>query len=348
MNSRKSVRIVMATAVAIFALAGPGMAQSWLKGYQYGAKTVTVPYSTADLEYGKTLKLRIDSDRDWVSAEKLSSKIFGPVRLIGGTYYFGTYMTASVIVKTPEGNVMINYPWANDDKWGGKDVSQTILDMIAKAGLPVTDIKYFISSESHGDHNDGVAEIIAKSHAKLITMEGDEKAMENQKPTEYPQPKVSEVIHNGYQLKIGGKVFTAHHTKGHTPGATTWVWQETENGQTYNVGNVCCWAMPANVVSNPEYPVEQLKAVWQTLRSLPIDIPIPGHHPWQFGWFAKQARLEAGEDRLSVVVDPAGYRGFVAVYDKLFQDTLAKQLKEGPPKPGAGRGGRGPGGGQIQ
>ena len=103
--------------------------------------------------------------------------------------------------------------------------------------------------------------------------------------------------------------------------------------------------MPANLVTNPDFTVETLKKSWDRLRSLSVDIPIPGHHPWQFGWNAKRARIEAGEDRLSVFIDPAGYRGFVAVYEKMFLDNLAKQLKDGPPKPRAGRGGAASGAG---
>ena len=338
MTHTKRAGIAIAFSITAFFLTAPGMAQNWLKGYQYGTPGVTIPYSVADLEYGKTLRLRIDSDRDWVSAEKLSSKIFGPYRVIGDTYYFGTYMTASVVIKTPDGNIMMNYPWAGDSIWGGREVSGEIIARLEKAGLPLKDIKYFITSESHGDHNAGVAEIIAKTHAKLITMEGDVEEMEHQKPTEYPQPKVDQVIKNGFQLKLGGKVLTAYHTGGHTVGATTWVWQEKENGVTYNLSQVCCWSMPANLVTNPQFPLETLKKSWEILKSLPVDVPLPGHHPWQFGWFAKMARLETGEDRVSVFVDPAGYRGFVAVYEKLFQDNLAKQLKDGPPPARGGRG----------
>jgi metallo-beta-lactamase class B len=321
---------IMLLVVVIF-LEVPGIAQSWLKGYQYGAKTQTIPYSIADLEYGRTLKLRIDGDRDKVRAEKINKQIFGPYRVAGDTYYFGTQETTSVIIKTPEGNVVLNWPWGDDYGWGDKDTSLAIIQTIEKAGLMLKDIKYFLSSEQHGDHNGGVAEIIAKTGAKLITMEGDEQAMENQKPIGYPQPKVSQVIKDGFQLKFGGKTLTANHTKGHTLGSTTWVWQEKENGLTYNVAVPCCWSMPANVVSNPDVSTERLKQTWESLKSLPIDIPL-GHHPWQFLWLAKQARLKAGEDRISVFVDPAGYRGWAAIYEELFLDTLAKQLKEGPPK----------------
>jgi metallo-beta-lactamase class B len=327
-------RIIVVVAMLFCAL--PIVAQSWLKGYKYGEKTVTIPYTTADLEYGKTLKLRIDGDRDKVTAEKMNKQIFGPVRVAGDTYYFGTQQTTSVIIKTPEGNVVFNWPWGGDYGWGDKDTSLAIIQNIEKAGLMVKDIKYFLSSEQHGDHNGGVAEIIAKSGAKLITMEGDDQGMENQKPIGFPQPKVSQVIKDGFVLKFGGKTFTANHTKGHTPGSTTWVWQEKENGVNYNVAIPCCWSMPANVVSNPEVSTERLKETWKKLKSLPIDIPL-GHHPWQFLWLAKQARLASGEDRISVFVDPAGYRGWAAVYELLFEDTLAKQLKEGPPAAG-GRG----------
>jgi metallo-beta-lactamase class B len=332
MTKSKWATLLLVAVVGLYLGSTPVMAQSWLKGYKYGEKTATVPYSTADLEYGKTIKWRIDGDRDKVTAEKMNKQIFGPFRVAGDTYYFGTQQTSSVLVKTPEGNVILNWPWGGDYRWGDKDTSLAIIAEMEKAGLKLKDVKYFLSSEQHGDHNGGVAEIISKTGAKLITMEGDDQGMENQPPIGFPQPKVSQVIKNGFVLKFGGKTFTANHTKGHTPGSTTWVWQEKENGISYNVAVPCCWAMPGNVVSNPEVSTERLKQTWQMLKSLPIDIPL-GHHPWQFLWLAKQARLASGEDRISVFVDPAGYRGWAAVYELLFLDTLAKQLKDGPPPP---------------
>ena len=184
MANLKAVRIAIALSATALFCAAPAAAQTWLKGYQYGAPKVTIPYSVADLEYGKTLRLRIDSDRDWVTAEQLNAKVFGPYRVVGDTYYFGTYMTASVVIKTPEGNIMLNYPWGGEARWGGKDVSAEIIARMEKAGLPLKDVKYYISSESHGDHNAGVPEIIAKTGAKLITMEGDVEEMEGFKSAE--------------------------------------------------------------------------------------------------------------------------------------------------------------------
>jgi hypothetical protein len=74
------VKFKIFTAVAMFFCVLPVAAQNWLKGYKPGEKTVTVPYTAADLEYGKTPKLRIDGDRDKVTAEKMNKQIFGPAR----------------------------------------------------------------------------------------------------------------------------------------------------------------------------------------------------------------------------------------------------------------------------
>ena len=56
----------------------------------------------------------------------------------------------------------------------------------------------------------------------------------------YPTAKVDRVLHDRDTVKLGDKVLTAYHVPGHTPGSTTWYWQETEAGVTYSVADVCC------------------------------------------------------------------------------------------------------------
>lgn len=90
------------------------------------------------------------------------------------------------------------------------------------------------------------------------------------------------------QAKID-KALTARHISAHTPGSTTWYWQEIENGKTYNVGDVCCWFTPDNMVSDPQYPTALLEKNWEVLKSLPVDVPLPGIRHYHFDTLGEQA-----------------------------------------------------------
>ena len=69
-TNTRTLRTAITLLVIVAIWSTTAIAQNWLRGWKYGAKTVTVPYSVADLEYGKTLKLRIDSERDRISPIK--------------------------------------------------------------------------------------------------------------------------------------------------------------------------------------------------------------------------------------------------------------------------------------
>jgi len=303
--------MIVAACSATLAMAQPGA-------------TTAEPYSEADVQYGKMLQAKIDVDRAWANENDMRGEVIEPFRVVGDLYWFGTYGSGGALVRTPEGLVMIDFAWQDD-------VADKVIQSLEEAGFKLSDVKYFLATENHGDHTGGVARIIEESGAKLLVMEGDEEDIES--GARYPAAKVDEVISDGYQLKFGGKVFTAYHIKGHTKGSTTWYWQETENGQTFNVADVCCWFVPRNVVSDPEFPTELLRENWQVLKSLPVDVPFPGIHTWHFNTYGKVARVKAGEDRLGVMVDPQGYRGVIASFERDFEEKVVQQLKDGPPPP---------------
>ena len=42
-------------------------------------------------------------------------------------------------------------------------------------------------------------------------------------------------MNDGETVALGGTTITAHHTPGHTPGATTWTWQSCEGARCLNM-----------------------------------------------------------------------------------------------------------------
>ena len=46
---------------------------------------------------------------------------------------------------------------------------------------------------------------------------------------------LSQVLHDGDSVELGGTKLVAHLTPGHTKGCTTWTLKATEDGKTYDV-----------------------------------------------------------------------------------------------------------------
>lgn len=291
---------------------------------QYGA-TVAKPYTQADIDYGRKLQAKIDKARA-DSSGAIAKMPIEPFHLVGDVYDIGVHNWGVYLVVTPKGLIML------DTGWG--DTTELLQRNIEKLGFSVSDIKIILMTEWHGDHNAGVAYFKQASGAQVMVMDDDVKFVEE--GTAYPAAKVDRILHDRDTVSLGGKTLTAYHIPGHTPGSTTWYWQESEGGVTYNVGDVCCWFTPANVVSDPQYPTKLLEKDWEVLKSLPVDIPLPGIHHYHFDYLGKTARLKAGEK--NVWVDPQGYRGVIAAFEQDFKDKVVEQTKNGPPPVRAGDG----------
>jgi metallo-beta-lactamase class B len=294
----------------------------------YGAATAQ-PYTPADVAYGRTLQARIDAARDASRDDSISKAAMEPFRVVGDLYFVGVHNFGVYVLKTPAGVIMLDTGWA--------DVTDKTTASLAKIGVKLRDIKIILMTENHGDHNSAAAYFKEQSGAQIWVMEGDVEGLEKGNTSPNPAAlnaipvKVDHVLHDREQLKFGGKVLTAYHIPGHTKGSTTWYWQETGNGQTYNVADVCCWFTPENVVSNPDFSVAQLRQNWAVLKSLPVDIPAPGIHTYHFDMLGKLERQARGEK--NVWIDPQGYRGIIAAFERDFEDKLQQQLKDGPPPP---------------
>jgi metallo-beta-lactamase class B len=318
---------VSAASILAACSTAPGTGQN----SKYGA-TVAKPYTAEDVAYGRKLQVKIDAARAASTDDKISKAAMEPFRIVGDLYFVGVHNFGVYVVKTPDGVIMLDSGWA--------DTAEKTEASLKKIGVNLTDIKYILMTENHGDHNSAIAYYKEKTGAQVWVMEGDEAGIE--KGNTSPNPgmnakpaKVDRVIHDRDQLKFGGKVLTAYHIPGHTPGSTTWYWQESENGQTYNVADVCCWFTPNNVVSDPMYPTDLLRHNWEVLKSLPVDIPTPGIHTYHFDLLGKLDRIKAGEKPLDVWIDPQGYRGVIAAFEQDFEDKVKQQLKDGPPPPRA-------------
>jgi len=249
-------------------------------------------------------------------------------KIADNLYYVGSKGLASYLITTPQGNIIINSSLESS--------VPLIKASVEKLGFKFGDTKILLISHSHWDHDAGSAAVKKETGAQYMVMDADVPVVEsggkedfqywNQPNTLYPPAKVDRVLHDGDTVKLGGVTLTAHKTPGHTKGCTTWTFQTTDKGKTYNVVIIGSPNVNAGykLVNNTRYPeiAKDYETTFRVLKSLPCDIFLGAHGDY-YGLLAKYPKLQAGG--ANPFVDPAGYKAYVAEREQAFRAELKKQ-----------------------
>ena len=256
------------------------------------------------------------------------TKPFPAFRIAGNLYFVGSQDLASYLIATPQGLILIN---------SSMEVSVPLIrKSVESLGFHFSDIKILLISHAHWDHCAGSARIIQVTHAKYFVMDGDVSVVQSGGRTDfqygttmadrYPPAHVDRVLHDNSIVSLGGTVLTAHLTPGHTRGTTTWTLDETESGRVMHV--VIVGSPNVNpgykLVQNKAYPqiAADYKRGFRVLRELPCDIFL-GAHGSYFNLTDKYPRWKNGD--VSVFIDPAGYKAYIADRERAFETELKRQ-----------------------
>jgi metallo-beta-lactamase class B len=253
-----------------------------------------------------------------------------PFKIADNLYYVGGKDLASYLIVTPVGDILINSSVVESPAMIAKS-----MDLL---GFHMSDVKILLISHAHMDHDAGSAEIIRRTHAKYMVMDGDVPVVESGGAKDfaypndrYPPAHVDRILHDGDQVTLGGVTLTAHKTPGHTRGCTTWTMQAISGGKPRKVVIVGSWNVNAGyrLVSSPGHPafypgiVADYQHTFAVLRSLPCDIFL-GAHGAYFDMLEKLKRAQAGTGE-SVWIDPDGYKAAVAERQHAFEIELKRQ-----------------------
>ena len=255
---------------------------------------------------------------------------FPAFRITQNLYYVGSKESASYLVSTPQGHILIN-----SNLEANVPLIRAGVDSL---GFKFTDVKILLISHAHWDHDQASDKIKQLTGAKYMVMDGDVSAVEsggksdfhyaNDPSSLYPPTKVDRVLHDGDEVKLGGVVLTAHLTPGHTKGCTTWTMRVKENSRRRNV--VIVGSPNVNpgykLIDNAQYPgiAADFEKTFQVLKSLPCDYFL-GAHGSYFDMETKYARFKAGD--AFAFIDPQGYQAYVDDREQAFRKELAKQQK---------------------
>jgi len=246
-----------------------------------------------------------------------------PFRIAGNVYYVGNSDVSSHLIDTGEGLILIDttYP----------QTVYLLLEAIRRLGFDPDQIRYILHCHAHYDHCGGTRAIIGLTGAKTAMGKDDIEILEK-KPELTWAPEygtdfyetfdVDLPLVDGQMISLGNTSVMCVHTPGHTPGATSFIFQTEDCGNEYTVGmhgGPGINTLTEDFLSKHNLPLsnrdDYMRSV-ERLRAYEVDIFI-GAHPGQNGTLGKRALMKEG---VNPFIDRTAWTAFL---DKL--DRRAKQ-----------------------
>lgn len=162
-----------------------------------------------------------------------------PVQIAENTWYVGTAGLSSILIVTTDGLILLDGALPQS--------APLIADNIRSLGHSLRDIELIGLSHAHYDHSGGLAALARASGARVVALGPQAEALRLGRVTpddpQYPSrpfPAVEEVdvIEDGWSTRMGITRITAVATPGHTPGGTSWLWNDCIGEECYDIAYV--------------------------------------------------------------------------------------------------------------
>ncbi len=254
---------------------------------------------------------------------------FPGFRIVGNTYYVGTYDLGCYLIDTGAGLILINS--------GAPGSYPLIKANIEALGFKTSDIKIITATHGHFDH---VGDLTAFQKdapgAKTYMNERDAPALESGGNLDYRWPQGRGIIYEpvmvdvrtkpGDHIKLGNTDMTVLQAYGHTPGATSFSFPVTDAGKTYNVLIINMNGINAGVklLGSPGYPtiVEDFKNTLAMQATYTPDIWVSSHA----GQFNLHDVYKPGDSyNPARFGDLAAYKAKIAGYQAAYEKQLAEE-----------------------
>ena len=251
-----------------------------------------------------------------------------PFRIHGNTYYVGTCGISAILVVAPDGHTLIDS--------GTEKGAQAVLANIRALGFDPQDVDVLLMSHEHFDHVGGMAALQAATGATVVATPEAAAVLRTGLPgKDDPQANsghpaftpvsgpIVELAGEAPQL-VGDVEFRPLRTPGHTPGATSWSWEECATGSCATI----VYVDSLNPISDdtyrfsdrPEY-IAAFRAGLAKLEAADCDIVIAPH--------PSAAKMRERVTGAAPLIDPNGCKAYVAGVRERLDQRLAKERDGG-------------------
>jgi metallo-beta-lactamase class B len=130
------------------------------------------------------------------------------------------------------------------------------------------------------------AHVVGNAESAVLLARGGSDDIHFGEGLTFPPVTVDRIVMDGEVVELGGMRFTANFTPGHTPGSTSWTWNDSRDGKTLRIAYVDSLGTPGyRLIGNPRYPhiVDDYRRTFAAVRALPCDLLLTPH-PGSSGW----------------------------------------------------------------
>ena len=177
-------------------------------------------------------------------------------RVIGPLYGVGMLDLSVFLITSDEGHILINT--------GLADSTQHIRNNIESLGFRLEDVRILLTMQAHWDHTAAMNEIKQLTGAAVYATPKDARVLQDGGFSDahfggsetFDPVGVDRIIEQGDSITLGDLNITVHEHPGHTEGSSSYTFQVTEDGQTYNVAiaNMGTVNGGKRLVIDPTYP----------------------------------------------------------------------------------------------
>lgn len=258
-------------------------------------------------------------------APEVMTKPTEPFKIIGNVYYVGTEGSASYLVTSPQGSVLVDA--------GLAETVPLVESNIAKLGFQLADIKYLLTSRAAPDRAGGLAKFKKDTGAQIVASAADKPLLEGGLSGQGVEAvTVDRVVGDGDKLNLvdarvtkGGVLFVARLTPGPTPGCTSWTVPVREQKWNHTVIFYCGSFVGDNrLVGASARPgiVEDYQKTFAAARGIIADVFV-APYPDMFKMNDKRALIHDGW--LNPFIKAGEFHAYVDAADKEFKAELARQ-----------------------
>lgn len=248
------------------------------------------------------------------------SRDYQPFRVAGNLYYVGTYDLAAYLITTSKGHILINT---------GLDDSEALIRAhITKLGFKFNDIKILLTTHVHFDHVGAMAAIKKQTGATMMVNEKDAVALADGGDSDYilggkgatfVPVKADRFLHDGDTIKLGDMNLVMLHHPGHTPGASSFLFDVKDGKHIYRVliANMPSILDETNLAGMPGYSEvgKDYAYTLNAMKALTFDLWVSSHAS-QFELHKKRKPGDAYNPK--IFSDRAGYDAALNNWEQVY------------------------------
>ena len=250
-------------------------------------------------------------------------------RVIGPLYGVGMLDLSVFLITSDEGHILINT--------GLADSTQVIRRNIESLGFRLEDVNILLTMQAHWDHTAAIAEIKQIADAQVWATAKDARVLEDGGFSDahfggresFDPVEVDRILKQDEIITLGDLRITVHEHPGHTEGSSSYSFQVTEDGRTYDVAiaNMGTVNPGKQLVVEPTYSgvAVDFATTYNRQKQMDVDVWVAAHAS-QYNMHEKYTQGQPYSP--DTFVDPMGFIKAIERLETAYLEVIADELDQ--------------------